>query len=59
MKLNYKGLQDVEGWKKAGVALPSYNAEELAQRTKKNPLWVHFGIGNIFLQSYEGRNLFR
>ena len=30
--------EGMEGWKKAGVALPSYNAEELAQRTKKNYL---------------------
>ena len=48
MKLTYQGLKDSEGWKKAGVELPSYDVEALAERTKKNPLWVHFGIGNIF-----------
>lgn len=48
MQLNYKGLADLEGWKKAGVILPSYDVEALAEKTKKNPLWVHFGIGNIF-----------
>lgn len=48
MKLTYKRLSDVEGWKNAGVKLPSYNVEELADRSRRNPLWVHFGIGNIF-----------
>ena len=48
MRLNYEGLKNSDGWKKAGIELPSYNPEELAERTKKNPLWVHFGIGNIF-----------
>ncbi len=48
MKLTYKGLSDVEGWKKAGIELPPYDPQELAKKTKANPLWVHFGIGNIF-----------
>ena len=48
MKLTYKGLSDIEIWKRAGIDLPSYNVEELSEKTKKNPAWVHFGIGNIF-----------
>ena len=48
MKLTYKGLKDSESWKKAGIALPSYDPEELAKKTRENPAWVHFGIGNIF-----------
>ena len=48
MKLTYKGLSDVKSWEKAGIELPAYNPEELAERTKKNPVWAHFGIGNIF-----------
>lgn len=47
MKLRYSGLKD-KGWEAAGVSLPSYDVEALAGRTKKNPLWIHFGIGNIF-----------
>ena len=48
MRLSYEGLKDSEGWKNAGVILPSYDVKALAERTRKNPLWVHFGIGNIF-----------
>ena len=48
MRLTYDGLKDINAWKQAGISLPSYNVEEVAERTRKNPLWVHFGIGNIF-----------
>ena len=48
MQLTYQGLKDSEGWKKAGIELPSYNPGELAENTRKDPRWVHFGIGNIF-----------
>ena len=48
MQLNYKGLEDKNAWEKIGVSLPSYDFKALAEKTKKNPLWVHFGIGNIF-----------
>ena len=48
LKLNYEGLENKKGWEKAGVILPSYDVKNLAEKTKKNPVWVHFGIGNIF-----------
>ena len=48
MKLTHAGLKDVQGWQKARVALPNYDVEALAARTRENPMWVHFGIGNIF-----------
>ena len=48
MRLTYNGLKNSEDWKKAGIELPNYDAEKLAEKTRKNPLWVHFGIGNIF-----------
>ena len=48
LKLNYKGLEDAKGWEKAGVSLPNYNVKNLVDKTKKSPIWVHFGIGNIF-----------
>ncbi len=48
MKLNYDGLKDRQAWEEAGVLLPSYDPAVLAERTRKNPVWVHFGIGNIF-----------
>lgn len=48
MKLNYAGLKDAKAWADAGVILPDYDVEALAARTKANPMWAHFGIGNIF-----------
>ena len=48
MKLNYAGLHDKKAWADAGILLPSYDVEALAERTKANPMWAHFGIGNIF-----------
>jgi len=35
-------------WKEAGVKLPAFNFEQIAQNTKEKPEWVHFGAGNIF-----------
>ena len=48
MKLTYDGLRDREAWAGAGIALPAYDPAGLAERTKADPVWVHFGIGNIF-----------
>ena len=48
MKLTLEGLKDVEGWKKADVALPQYDIAAVKAETAKNPAWVHFGAGNIF-----------
>lgn len=48
MKLNYEGLADKEGWKKAGVVLPEFDWKVMCEETEKAPVWVHFGAGNIF-----------
>ena len=48
MELTLKGIQDKKAWEAAGIALPSYDVEAVAAASRKNPMWVHFGIGNIF-----------
>ncbi len=48
MKLTLEGLKNRAVWTEAGFKTPSYNIEELVEKTKENPVWVHFGIGNIF-----------
>lgn len=48
MKLTYEGIRRRREWEAAGVTLPEYDPEQLAERTRKSPVWVHFGIGNIF-----------
>ena len=48
MKLSIEGLRQADAWKAAGVTLPSYDVCQVAENTRKAPVWVHFGIGNIF-----------
>lgn len=48
MKLTYDGIRDKNTWGNAGITLPSYDPEEVSRKTKEAPVWVHFGIGNIF-----------
>lgn len=48
MKLTMDGIKNREAWEKAGIQLPGYDAKEVSEKAKKEPRWVHFGIGNIF-----------
>lgn len=48
MKLTLAGIKDTAAWNAAGIKLPSYDVEQIAENTKKAPTWVHFGAGNIF-----------
>ena len=47
MKLSEKELSSPV-WKEKGYKLFSYDREALAKRTHDEPIWVHFGAGNIF-----------
>lgn len=35
-------------FKAAGIEVPNYLQEEVIKETEKNPIWVHFGGGNLF-----------
>lgn len=48
MKLTRAGIKDRPAWEKAGIMLPGYDVEAASEKAKKEPVWVHFGIGNIF-----------
>lgn len=48
MKLSEKGLQNKKQWEQAGFALLAFAREAVKERTAKEPLWIHFGAGNIF-----------
>ena len=48
MKLTMDGIQDRASWNKAGITLPGYDVKAVSEKARKEPLWVHFGIGNIF-----------
>lgn len=48
MKLTRDGIKDRAAWEKAEVTLPNYDVESACEKAVKEPVWVHFGIGNIF-----------
>ncbi len=48
MKLTLKGIEDRQAWENAGIVLPSYDVAKVVEDTKESPVWVHFGVGNIF-----------
>lgn len=48
MILSDELLRDRETWEAKGYLFPKFDREEMIQRTKKNPVWLHFGPGNIF-----------
>ncbi len=48
MRLSDEGLNEKGLWEQYGYALPKYNRDEVRETTKKQPIWIHFGAGNIF-----------
>ena len=48
MKLNLSALNDKAFFEKANVRLPQFDVEAMRKETTENPVWVHFGAGNIF-----------
>ena len=48
MKLTMSGIENRKAWEEAGITLPGYDVEKVSEKAKKEPEWVHFGIGNIF-----------
>ena len=48
MKLSTQGLENRQEWRDKGYDLPHYDREAMIAETKENPVWVHFGAGNIF-----------
>ena len=48
MKLTLEGIKNREAWEKVGITLPGYDVEKVSEKARKEPEWVHFGIGNIF-----------
>lgn len=48
MKLTRDGIKEREVWERAGIVLPGYDVEAICEKAKQEPVWAHFGIGNIF-----------
>ncbi len=48
VELSQKGLLDKSIWQENSIKTPMYDRENMRNQTKENPVWVHFGAGNIF-----------
>ncbi len=40
--------EQADKWEKLGVSLPQFDLDAMREATRKAPVWVHFGAGNIF-----------
>lgn len=48
MELSTFGLQNEAAWEEKGYQLPRFDRGAVTEATKENPVWIHFGAGNIF-----------
>ena len=49
LKLQVNSIkQHSDAFEEAGVSLPRYDIDGMRERTKREPIWIHFGAGNIF-----------
>lgn len=46
MKLNLASIRNTEEWK--GFDLPAFDIASVREKTYREPVWLHFGAGNIF-----------
>lgn len=46
--INRKSLREKKLFEKAGIKVPNFDIDAMISNTAKNPIWVHFGAGNIF-----------
>lgn len=48
LNLTLEGIKDAEIWKEKGISMPDYDILKMRKNTVKEPVWIHFGAGNIF-----------
>ena len=48
LELKLSQLERRSEWKEAGIRLPEFDVQSMIKETKENPVWLHFGAGNIF-----------
>lgn len=57
MQLSKVGLSNKDIWEEKKFILPKFDLDKIKNNTKENPVWIHFGAGNIF-RAFHG-NLFQ
>lgn len=48
MRLNQKALDNTKQWEEKGYNIPKYDRQQVVERTKESPVWLHLGAGNLF-----------
>ncbi|GAB2024930.1 mannitol dehydrogenase family protein [Lactovum odontotermitis] len=48
VKLQDNYLLNAQKFEQAGIQLPAYNQQEITAEAENQPIWVHFGGGNLF-----------
>jgi len=48
LTLSLNGLTLKDAWSKEGIEVPSFDIKLMREKTEKDPIWIHFGAGNIF-----------
>ena len=48
VKLTDNYLEKADDFAQAKIELPQYDQSEIAQKSEEDPVWVHFGGGNLF-----------
>lgn len=48
MKVSLEGISDRKQWEEKGYTMPKYDVVQIAEATRENPFWIHFGAGNLF-----------
>lgn len=48
MRLDINLMNNRRQWEDRGYRLPKYDREKMIANTRENPVWIHFGAGNIF-----------
>lgn len=47
-ELKRKDISKQDLWQNANIVLPQFDVEKVKSATYQNPIWLHFGAGNIF-----------
>lgn len=48
MKVTLEGIKDQAAFAAAGVTLPKFDVAQVQAHSREEPVWLHFGAGNIF-----------
>lgn len=48
MRVDQSVIKNHATWEEKGYHVPTYDREKMIHKTKEEPVWIHFGAGNIF-----------